>query len=74
MSKQESRAARKRSENRRAQGGADGKRSRAPTLLSGFWLVFAAAFFLRLIYLWQIEAIPLFYHLAGDGRTYDEWA
>jgi len=42
--------------------------------LSGFWLVVAAAFFLRLIYLFQIDATPLFYNLAGDGRIYDEWA
>jgi len=74
MSKQESRAARKRRESRQAQSGADGKQLRSSRSLSGFWLVFAAAFLLRLIYLWQIEAIPLFYHLAGDGRTYDEWA
>jgi tetratricopeptide (TPR) repeat protein len=32
------------------------------------------ALLLRLIHLFQIESIPLFYHLAGDGRTYDEWA
>jgi Tfp pilus assembly protein PilF len=32
------------------------------------------AFLLRLIYLQQIQSIPLFYFLAGDGRTYDEWA
>ncbi len=38
-----------------------------------FYAIFALAFFLRLIYLLQIESIPLFYHLAGDGRTYDEW-
>lgn len=74
MSKQESRAARRFRETRRGQVGADGNQSRSATSLSGFWLVFAAAFFLRLIYLWQIEAMPLFYHLAGDGRTYDEWA
>ena len=30
-------------------------------------------FLCALIYLLQIEAIPLFYNLAGDGRTYDEW-
>jgi len=41
--------------------------------LSEFWWIVAAAFFLRLTYLWQIESIPLFYHLAGDGRIYDEW-
>jgi tetratricopeptide (TPR) repeat protein len=39
-----------------------------------FWLVFACAFLLRLIYLFQIDAIPLFDKLAGDGRAYDEWA
>jgi tetratricopeptide (TPR) repeat protein len=31
------------------------------------------AFALRLIYLFQIEPIPLFYNLAGDGRAYYEW-
>ena len=36
--------------------------------------VFATAFGVRLLYLFQIEAIPLFYHLAADGRSYDEWA
>lgn len=74
MSRQESRAARKRGESKRAQNAADVKPARLSTSQSGFCLVFAAAFLLRLIYLWQIEAIPLFYHLAGDGRTYDEWA
>ncbi len=39
-----------------------------------FWLIFCGALFLRLIYLWQIAAIPLFENLAGDGRVYDEWA
>jgi tetratricopeptide (TPR) repeat protein len=41
-----------------------------------FWTVAisAIAFILRLFYLVQIDSIPLFYHLAGDGRTYDEWA
>jgi Tfp pilus assembly protein PilF len=38
-----------------------------------FIAIIAAAFFLRLGYLLQIDSIPLFYHLAGDGRTYDEW-
>ena len=41
---------------------------------SWFWLVVGTAFLLRLSYLYQIDSIPLFYHLAGDGRTYDEWA
>jgi len=36
--------------------------------------IFIVALLIRLIYLYQIESIPLFYHLAGDGRTYDEWA
>ena len=39
-----------------------------------FFLIFGCAFLLRLVYLWQIESIPLFYNLAGDGRSYDEWA
>ena len=39
-----------------------------------FVAVILVAFALRLIYLLEIEAIPLFYFLAGDGRTYDEWA
>jgi tetratricopeptide (TPR) repeat protein len=40
-----------------------------------YWIaiIFGSAFLLRLVYLWQIETIPLFYNLAGDGRTYDEW-
>jgi hypothetical protein len=38
-----------------------------------FGVIFGCALVLRLIYLFQIESIPLFYHLAGDGRTYDEW-
>ena len=45
---------------------------------TGKWLRFGAvvslAFIVRIIYLLQIESIPLFYHMAGDGRTYDEWA
>ena len=38
-----------------------------------FFVIFGCAFFLRLIYLFQIESIPLFYNLAGDARAYDEW-
>jgi tetratricopeptide (TPR) repeat protein len=38
-----------------------------------FLVIFASAFLLRLLYLAEIESIPLFYHLAGDGRIYDEW-
>jgi len=36
--------------------------------------IFFLAFCLRLLYLFQIESIPLFYHLAADSRIYDEWA
>lgn len=36
--------------------------------------IFALAFGARLFYLFQVESIPLFYHPAGDGRGYDEWA
>jgi tetratricopeptide (TPR) repeat protein len=39
-----------------------------------FFIIFGCAFLLRLIYLFQIDSIPLFFNLAGDGRTYDEWA
>ncbi|MGH7793982.1 MAG: tetratricopeptide repeat protein [Candidatus Binatia bacterium] len=38
-----------------------------------FFAIFGSALLLRLIYLTQIKSIPLFYHLAGDGWTYDEW-
>ncbi|MBI2996934.1 MAG: tetratricopeptide repeat protein [Deltaproteobacteria bacterium] len=36
--------------------------------------IFTVALAVRLLYLFQIETIPLFYFLAGDGRVYDEWA
>jgi len=36
-------------------------------------LIVGTAFLIRLVYLSQVDAIPLFYFLAGDGRTYDEW-
>jgi len=41
-----------------------------------FWpaAIVASAFLVRLIYLFQIESIPLFHYLAGDGAAYDEWA
>jgi tetratricopeptide (TPR) repeat protein len=39
-----------------------------------FFVIFSFALTLRVIYLLQIESIPLFYDLAGDARTYDEWA
>jgi len=38
-----------------------------------FFAIFSGAFVLRVIYLTQIESIPLFDHLAGDGWTYDDW-
>jgi tetratricopeptide (TPR) repeat protein len=38
-----------------------------------FWIIFGCAFLVRLFYLLEIASIPLFYHLAGDGRAYDEW-
>jgi tetratricopeptide (TPR) repeat protein len=40
-----------------------------------FWFltIFTVAFTHRLIYLFQINTIPLFEHLAGDPRTYYEW-
>ncbi|HEY2990458.1 MAG TPA: tetratricopeptide repeat protein [Candidatus Binatia bacterium] len=41
------------------------------TLFAGIAVL---AFFVRLVYLFQIESIPLFYHLPGDPRTYDQWA
>jgi Tfp pilus assembly protein PilF/4-amino-4-deoxy-L-arabinose transferase-like glycosyltransferase len=37
-------------------------------------VIFATALSLRVLYLIQIQSIPLFYNLPGDGRTYDEWA
>src|SRR5688500_20207162 len=38
-----------------------------------FYAIFGCALLLRLTYLAQIESIPLFYHIAADGRTYDGW-
>jgi tetratricopeptide (TPR) repeat protein len=65
---------RRRVERRSAARVAGDSTPRAPDLrllwLCGIW---AFAFVLRLIYLSQIESIPLFYHLAGDGWTYHEW-
>jgi len=54
-----------------------GKPDGSPTL--GFELflplgIFLLAFAVRLFYLFQIEPTPLFYHLVGDARSYDEWA
>jgi type IV pilus biogenesis/stability protein PilW len=42
--------------------------------LSWIAVIFLIAFAARVVYLLQIQSIPLFYNLAGDGRTYDEWA
>ena len=39
-----------------------------------FLAIFVLALGVRLLYLFQIESIPLFYHLAGDARSYDAWA
>src|SRR5919106_3800482 len=44
------------------------------TDLSWIAIILAAAVAVRVVYLWQIASIPLFHNLAGDGRTYDEWA
>lgn len=46
---------------------------KSPTDAVLFFAIFGCAFLLRVIYLFQIESIPLFYQLAGDGRAYDEW-
>lgn len=36
--------------------------------------VFALAILLRIVCLFQIESIPVFYHLPGDPLAYDQWA
>ncbi|MGH7853494.1 MAG: tetratricopeptide repeat protein [Candidatus Binatia bacterium] len=67
----------KRPRARRRRANAEAKsRSIPPANTNTVWFfaIFGWAFILRLIYLAQIESIPLFHHLAGDGRTYDEWA
>jgi tetratricopeptide (TPR) repeat protein len=38
-----------------------------------FLVIFGCAFLVRLIYLVEIDSIPLFYNLAGDAGTYDDW-
>ena len=66
------RADRRRAE--RPRSGAEPKTSVTPlTDTVWFWVIFGCAFLVRLLYLVEIDSIPLFYHLAGDGRTYDEW-
>jgi tetratricopeptide (TPR) repeat protein len=67
---------------RREKKAATGRRSVSGTQLATEnvtyigWTVaiFIVAFASRLIYLSQIQSIPLFYNLAGDARTYYEWA
>jgi Tfp pilus assembly protein PilF/4-amino-4-deoxy-L-arabinose transferase-like glycosyltransferase len=59
---------------RRREPTADANRLAAKTTALWFSAIFAIALLLRFVHLWQIEAMPLFYNLAGDGRTYDEWA
>jgi 4-amino-4-deoxy-L-arabinose transferase-like glycosyltransferase len=65
---------RQRAQQRRAVAEAN-KPSILPKSTTTVWFlaIFGCAFLLRMIYLAQIESIPLFYYLAGDGRTYDEW-
>src|SRR5205085_11123039 len=41
---------------------------------SAAFAVFAVAFILRLIHIWQIRQSPFFNVLVGDARGYDEWA
>jgi tetratricopeptide (TPR) repeat protein len=36
--------------------------------------IFAVAFAIRIIHLWQIRSAPFFALLMGDSRSYDEWA
>ncbi|HTM09557.1 MAG TPA: tetratricopeptide repeat protein [Verrucomicrobiae bacterium] len=36
--------------------------------------IFATAFAVRLIYVYQIRSMPLFYNLGGDALAYDLWA
>lgn len=38
------------------------------------WIVFAIAFAIRLVHIWQITPSPFFDVLLGDARGYDEWA
>jgi len=61
-----------RSERRRSKSSVQ-SRPIPPTETTWVIIIFSWAFLLRLIYLFQIDSIPLFSHLAGDGRTYDEW-
>src|SRR5215472_11946939 len=56
------------------QSAIDTTRRASQDRLKWMMVIFATAFILRLLYLFQIQSIPLFDRLAGDGRTYDEWA
>ena len=52
-----------------------GGRTRTPRAFYGLVAgVVAVAFAVRLLYLIQIETIPFFYDLEGDGKAYWEWA
>jgi tetratricopeptide (TPR) repeat protein len=59
----------------KASGGAAALPGRINAAETRFWFltIFTVAFTLRLIYLFQIDTIPLFDHLAGDARTYYQW-
>ena len=37
-------------------------------------LVFLVALAIRLVHVWQLSGAPVFVHLMGDSRGYDEWA
>jgi tetratricopeptide (TPR) repeat protein len=68
------RKTRGRAHGERRRAGAEPRGGVAPLTDTGwFWVIFGCAFLVRLFYLLEIDAIPLFYHLAGDGRTYDDW-
>ena len=74
MSKRSARLADKTRADRRRERSTTIDRSLNKTTAPWFGAIFLIALLIRLFHLVQIEAIPLFYHLAGDGRTYDEWA
>src|SRR2546429_8814030 len=38
------------------------------------FVIFAVAFTLRIIHIWQMRNAPFFTLLMGDARGYDEWA
>src|SRR6266566_4369062 len=38
------------------------------------FVIFAVAFTLRIIHIWQMRNAPFFTLLMGDARAYDEWA